>query len=889
MYKGLTNTAKHVVNLLAQSEASKCKSDEIHPEHIILAILQEGSGTACRILRALNIDIDAMHDAITKKATVKRGDAPTGNPNYSTRGKKILEDAIEESNITGGVYVGTEHLLLTCAHELDSITAKYLLKCNVSMSILRDMIRKTVLEEGEKKSVVMSGGGKRHKMKRVPKNEPAYAAPYSKKRTPALDQFSTELTKEAQGNKINSFIGREYELARILQILMRRNKNNPILIGEPGVGKTAIIEGLAHMIISRKAPFSLSNKKILSIDLPAVVAGTKYRGEFEERLKRLMKEARVDKNIILFIDEIHTLVGAGSAEGSLDAANIFKPALSRGEIQCIGATTIAEYKKYIEKDSALERRFQSVLVEEPTIKETVGILHGVKKHYEQHHGVKYSDEAIQAAVNYSKRYINERFLPDKAIDVIDEVGARYQIVHVDPPTAITELQEEITNLNSEKTGYVNAQNYERAALLRDSIHKLEIALTTEKEKWQSNLHDEKHCIHAQDVMEVISDISRIPISDMAEGEMEKLVNMREMLGKEVVGQSEAIDIVVATIQKSKVGLHSPHKPIGSFLFLGPTGVGKTLLAKELARFIFGSHASLIRIDMSDYMEKHTISRLVGAPPGYVGFQEGGELTEKVRRKPYSIILFDEVEKAHRDFFNILLQVLEEGELQDSLGHTVSFRNTIIIMTSNIGTHAHPRNGTVGFMEKGSDIEYEELQKETLSEVKKHFRPEFINRVDSSVVFKPLDRGVLAIIFDLLFKETSQRVDKKDITLHIRKSVKDFIIDSVQRDNLGARPLRRSISLYIEEPLSLGIINGSYQAGDTVHIQKKNNSVVLEKAKSAPHTVPRIAPVTNTEQLEEHDDDAHPRGNSRHGGNIHIAGDTQVMPIHITHNENTSTA
>ena len=885
MYKGLTNAAKNVVNSLAQSEASKCKAHEIHPEHIMLAILQEGSGTACRILRALNIDIDAMHDAITKKMLTKHKDELIGTLNYSIRGKKILEDAIEESNITGSVYVGTEHLLLTCAHEMDSITAKYLFKCNVSMSILRDMIRKIVSQGGEARSVVMSGDGKRHRMKRMPKNEHAYVAQHVKKRTPALDEFSTELTKEAQANKIDSFIGREKELARIVQILMRRNKNNPILIGEPGVGKTAIIEGLSHMIISGKTPFSLSNKRVLSVDLPAVVAGTKYRGEFEERLKRLMKEARVDKNIILFIDEIHTLVGAGGAEGSLDAANIFKPALSRGDIQCIGATTIAEYKKYIEKDPALERRFQSVLVEEPTIHETVGILHGIKKHYEQYHGVKYSDEAIHAAVNYSERYINERFLPDKAIDVIDEVGARYQIVHIDPPRAITEIQEEISNLNSEKIGYVNAQNYERAALLRDSIHKLETALAAEKEKWQSNLHGEKNCIYARDVMEVISDISRIPISDIAEGEIKKLVNMREMLGKQVVGQSEAIDIVVATIQKSKVGLHSPHKPIGSFLFLGPTGVGKTLLAKELSHFIFGSHASLIRIDMSDYMEKHTISRLVGAPPGYVGFQDGGELTEKVRRKPYSIILFDEVEKAHKDFFNILLQVLEEGELQDSLGHTVSFRNTIIIMTSNIGTHAHPRNGAVGFTEKGSDIEYEELQKETLSEVKKQFRPEFINRIDSSVVFKPLGRGVLTTIFDLLFKETSQRVNKKNITLRIQKSVKNFIIDSVQRDNLGARPLRRSISLYIEEPLSLGIINGSYQAGDTVHIRKKNNAVIVEKAKSAPHTVPRIAPVTNTEQVKKRN--THTKNNSQLGGDIH-AGGTQAMPMHITNNENTNT-
>lgn len=836
MYHGLTSTAKHIIDFLAQAEAKKCKSDDISPEHIALAILREGSGTACRILRALNINTDFMRTSLVKKISSKRNGIAVGNLNFSARGKRVLEDAIEEAKVMNNEHVGTEHLLLACVHESDSIVTKYLLKNNVSISILQSMMLKIQSQSTDKGRIALNSdreavhSGVIHRFSQEERKFRTISL--DKRRTPVLDEFSVELTKEAHTQEADLVVGREAEMQRIIQILVRRNKNNPILIGEPGVGKTAIVEGLASLIASGKAPFPLAEKRILSLDLSAIVAGTKYRGEFEERLKRLMKEAQSDRNIILFIDEIHMMVGAGGAEGAIDAANIFKPTLSRGSIQCIGATTTVEYKKHIERDSALERRFQSVMVNEPSVDETIDILHGVKEHYEKYHRVKYSDKAIQIAVRYSKRYINDRFLPDKAIDVIDEVGARHQVVHVAPPKIISDLQEQVVRLNHDKVAFVNAQNYERAALLRDEINKIEGELSEEKSKWKSNPPD-THLIQEHEIMEVISDIGRVPITQLAESETERLVSMEQVLNQQVVGQSEAVATVAAIIRKSKVGLHSPHKPIGSFLFTGPTGVGKTLLAKELALFMFGSRTSLIRVDMSDYMERHTVSRLVGAPPGYVGFQEGGELTEQVRRKPYTIILFDEIEKAHRDFFNILLQVLEEGELQDSSGHTVSFRNTIIVMTSNIGTSSHPTNGSVGFVEDRG-AEYKAIKQRTLDEVKRYFRPEFTNRIDASVVFKPLDRDALNTIFDLLIDETRQRLTDIDIDLQMDEDAKRIIVDLAHADGLGARPLHRLISIHIEEPLSQGLISGVYEHRQSYRLRAKDGAIVIERQSSA-HT------------------------------------------------------
>lgn len=833
MYRGLTSTAKHVIEFLAQAEAKACKSDEITPEHIILAILREGSGTACRILRALNVDTDSMRASLTKKLTAKKSGVTIGSLNYSDRGKRILEDAIEEAKLMGNEYVGTEHLLLACVHEFGSVATKYLSKNSIGISILQDMIMKIQSQGVEKSRVVINRERERTQggMQRLlPEKRKLRTDMPDKRRTPVLDEFCTDLTKEARKKNIDPVVGRKKEIERIVQILVRRTKNNPILIGDPGVGKTAIVEGLAQLIASGKAPFPLAEKQILCLDLPSVVAGTKYRGEFEERLTRLIKEAQADRNIILFIDEIHTIIGAGGAEGAIDAANIFKPILSRGEIQCIGATTTTEYKKYIELDSALERRFQPVTVEEATVEEAMEILHGVKEHFERYHQVRYNEEAIRTAVTCAKRYISDRFLPDKAIDVIDEAGARHRVQHVTPPKSISDIQEEVAKKNNEKIAYVNAQNYERAAFLRDEISTLEEELAQQKQKWQEYPREVKE-IGAEEILAVISDIGRIPIAQLAESETERLVAMEETLTQRVIGQREAIATVVATIKKSKVGLHSPHKPIGSFLFLGPTGVGKTLLAKELAGFMFNSPAALIRVDMSDYMERHTVSRLVGAPPGYVGFQEGGEITEKVRRKPYSIILFDEIEKAHRDFFNILLQVLEEGELQDNAGHTISFRNTILIMTSNLGTTSHPTQGSVGFIDSADQEEYARLKQHTLDQIKQQFRTEFINRIDTTVVFRPLEMDSLTNIFNLLIGETQARLKETGVELQVDNAARAMIAEQACKEGMGARPLRRLISTHIEEPFSHGILSGRYPRGIAYRLRKKGEALVIEKKKS----------------------------------------------------------
>lgn len=837
MHRGLTSTAKHVIEFLAQTEAKKCRSDEINPEHIMLAILREGSGTACRILRALNVDTDGMRISISKRITTKRSGLAIGHLNYSERGKRIIEDALEEAKGMRNEYVGTEHLLLACVHELGSVATKYLFKNNISISILQEMIRKIQSQGVEKGRLIINRERDRVRsgMRPFPLGERKTrldGVPTDKKRTPILDEFCVDLTKEARNKKIDPVIGRERELKRIVQILVRRNKNNPILIGDPGVGKTAIVEGLARLIATGKAPFPLAEKQILCLDLPAVVAGTKYRGEFEERLTRLVKEAQSDRNVILFIDEIHTLIGAGGAEGAIDAANIFKPILARGDVQCIGATTTAEYKKHIELDTALERRFQSVSVEEPSSDEAIGILHGVKVHYEQYHHVRYNDEAIRAAVLYAKRYINDRFLPDKAIDVIDEAGARHQATHVAPPKIISDMQEQITKLNNEKIAYVNAQNYERAALIRDELRKLEEELVTQKQKWKED-PQEVYEITTKDILDVVSEIGRIPVQQLAGNETERLMSMADTLSTQVIGQQEAIQSIVATIRKAKVGLHTPHKPIGSFLFLGPTGVGKTLLAKELTTFLFGSPSALIRVDMSDYMERHTVSRLVGAPPGYVGFQEGGELTEKVRRKPYSIVLFDEIEKAHRDFFNILLQVLEEGELQDSTGHTVSFRNTVIIMTSNVGTDSHPTHGSVGFTDDEQNGEYKRLKEHTLSQIKQQFRTEFLNRIDTTVVFQPLGTDSLNAICQLLLHETKQRLYDAGIDLQVGSDACGLLTELAYKDRLGARPLRRLISTHIEEPFSQGILSGAYKQGEAYYIREEDRQLIIEKQKPTP--------------------------------------------------------
>jgi ATP-dependent Clp protease ATP-binding subunit ClpC len=630
-------------------------------------------------------------------------------------------------------------------------------------------------------------------------------------------------------------------LIRVIQILARRNKNNPVLIGEPGVGKTAIVEGLTQKIVDGSAPDVLLEKRVMTLDLAAVIAGTKYRGEFEERLKRIMKEITIAGNVILFIDELHTIIGAGGAEGAIDASNMLKPALSRGEIQCIGATTLNEYKKYIEKDAALERRFQTVMVEEPDVAHTIEILNGVKNCYEDYHNVSYTPGAVEIAAALAHRYITERYLPDKAIDLIDEAGARKRIKHSVRPDEIQELEKEIERLNEEKVNLVNSQNYERAAAVRDEVRHIKARVEDIKQNWKITLKTEAKVVDSDDIQKVISDITGIPVTRLAETESQKLLNIEEELHRTVIGQDDAISVISSAIRRSRTGMSSPNRPMGSFIFLGPTGVGKSLLAKTLAEFLFGNADALVRIDMSDFMEKHNVSRLVGSPPGYVGYEEGGLLTEKIRRKPYAVVLFDEIEKAHPDVFNLLLQVLEEGELQDNLGHKVNFRNTVIIMTSNAGAREITRESAVGFKTDEGMLDYREIKSSALNELKRLFRPEFINRVDETVVFHSLSHEQVHQILDIQLAEIQQRMAEHEMILEVLNSARDHLAKEGFDVKFGARPLRRVLQREIEDPLSLEILKGNYGGGSHIQVGMKKGKIVFtekqnEKDKEAENEV-----------------------------------------------------
>jgi ATP-dependent Clp protease ATP-binding subunit ClpC len=822
MFKGLTQRAQRILAIFSQEEAKRFHSDQLLPEHIILAVVKEGEGVGCKSLRKLHIDPVELQLEIEKSIPRRHSGFILGDVPPSQRGKRMLEDSAEEAKRMGHEYIGTEHLLLAAAREPGSVTARFLLKYGVTAETLRDILLELHSQEEQKKPLLQSGQAQGQKKK--PQG--------SRRSTPTLDEFSRDLTDYAKENKLDPVIGRSREIQRVIQILARRTKNNPVLIGEPGVGKTAIVEGLAQLIHDGNCPEVLVDKRVVTLDIASLIAGTKYRGEFEERLKRVMKEIHNAGNVILFIDELHTIIGAGGAEGAIDASNMLKPALSRGEIQCIGATTLNEYKKYVERDAALERRFQSIIVTEPNTEETIDILKGVRSRYEDHHNVSYTDHALVEAAQLSHRYITERFLPDKAIDLIDEAGSHKRIHNSIRPKELAELEKQIQELTSEKINLVNTQNYEKAAAIRDNVRQLKANVEKLKTGWEQQLREERNIVNEYDIQEIISQITGIPLNRVAESESEKLLKIEEELHKTVVGQDSAIKAIASAIRRSRTGLSDLKRPLGSFIFLGPTGVGKTLLAKTLAEFLFGNEDALIRIDMSDFMEKHNVSRLVGAPPGYVGYEEGGLLTEKIRRRPYSVILLDEIEKAHPDVFNLLLQVLEEGELQDNLGHKVSFRNTVLIMTSNAGAREISREASLGFHTEEGIMDYREIKASAMNELKRLFRPEFINRVDEIVVFHSLGKDQMEEILDIMLTEVRARLFEKNIFLEIDDSTKDYLVKKGFDVKYGARPLRRIILREIEDPLSLEILKGTCRSGTTMQITIEEGTLKLKDKQPA---------------------------------------------------------
>ncbi len=803
----------------AQYEAQDLEQNYIGTEHLLLGLLHEREGIAARALHAMGIDFETVHRRV--EAVLNDTEEYGARDLYYTpRAKRVMELAVAEARSFGHNYIGTEHILLGIIRETEGIAARVLLSLGADLDIVRD----TVVE--------MLGGSQ--------EEPPAENMPHGSRErtgstaTPLLNKYGRDLNEMAAQDKMDPVIGRDKEIERVIQILSRRTKNNPVLIGEPGVGKTAIAEGLAQCIVQGKVPHMLQPKRVVSLSMASLVAGAKYRGEFEERLKSIIEEIMQDGNVILFIDEMHTLVGAGAAEGSIDAANILKPALSRGEIQVIGATTLKEYKKYIEKDTALERRFQPIMVGEPGVEDAIRILHGVRDKYEAFHRAQIKDEAIEAAVRLSHRYITDRFLPDKAIDLMDEAASKVRMKALAQPTAVKALEEKLETMRREKEAAITAQEYERAAKIRDEEAGVKAELEEASQKWQKK-ENNRITVGADDIAEVVAVWTGIPVQRLAAKESERLLHMEKLLQKRVVGQEEAVNAVSKAVRRARAGLKDPKRPIGSFLFLGPTGVGKTELARALSEALFGSEDAIIRFDMSEYMEKHTVSRLVGAPPGYVGYEEGGQLTDAVRRKPYSIILLDEIEKAHYDVFNILLQVLEDGRLTDSQGRTVDFKNTVIIMTSNVGADLLRRETPAMGFATGADVRKEEEQdgkKRVLAEVKKLFKPEFLNRIDEMLVFHPLGKNELAKIVDILLRGVKLRLAEKDIRLEISPAAKARLIEQGTDFKFGARPLKRAIQKLIEDEIAERLLRKSFKPGDTIYVKKVDGELDFVKKTEA---------------------------------------------------------
>jgi ATP-dependent Clp protease ATP-binding subunit ClpC len=813
MWERFTERAKQVVSA-AREEATRLNSEYVRTEHILLGLCQEPEGIAAKALGHLGVDIEAL--ALEIEQQCQRGTATVSGDDiaFTPRAKKVLELAVEEARRFNHSYIGTEHILLGLIKEGEGIAAKVLQDMKVDLGRVQAEVIRLLGDQ--------SRGG-----------NPQQASTGKKSQTPALDTFGRDLTALAREDKLDPVIGREGEIERLIQILSRRTKNNPVLIGEAGVGKTAIVEGLAQAIIEGDVPDLLLGRRVLTLDLAGVVAGTKYRGQFEERLKSVMKEIRRADNIILFIDELHTIVGAGAAEGAVDAANMLKPSLARGELQCIGATTMDEYRKHIEKDAALARRFQTIIVEAPSVEETIEIIQGLRDKYEAHHRVKFSDEAIVEAAKLSNQYIMDRYLPDKAVDVIDEAGSRARLQVTTRPADLKEIEHEIESVTQEKEAAIRSQEYEKAAKLRDSERTLIAKLEDRKRDWEKKRDSAETIVTEEDIAYIVAKWTGVPLTKLEERESVKLLRMREELHGTVIGQDASVDAITRAIQRSRAGLKNANRPVGSFLFLGPTGVGKTLLAKSLATFLFGNAEALITIDMSEYMEKFAVSRLAGAPPGYVGYNEGGQLTEQVRRRPYSVVLFDEIEKAHPDVFNTLLQILEEGSMTDSTGRKVDFRNTVIVMTSNVGARRIGKNVSLGFQKNDEEDLHNRMRDRVMEEAKKVFNPEFLNRIDETIVFHRLTRDELCLIIDIEVGEVIKRLKEKDIDFTLSDAAKEFIVEKGTDEEYGARPLRRAVQQFIEDPLSELLLQGAFEPGITIEAKASEGADRLSFEPSIP--------------------------------------------------------
>ena len=825
MFRKFTQRARNAV-IHAQEEAKELKHPAIGTEHILLGLVREGEGVGARALLNLGIDLEKIRLEVKKVLGESniQAEAADGDLPITPRAKKVFNLAFDEARLQGVNYVGTEHLLLALLREEEGVAGQVLIAIGIKLDEVREQ-------------VMILLGGETHENFNVENHQESKIMPpiisqakrKAKSKTPNLDNFSRDFMQEAKDGKLDPVIGREKEIERVIQVLSRRTKNNPVLIGDPGVGKTAIVEGLAQRIFENKVPEILSNKRVVSLDLSSIVAGTKYRGEFEDRLSKIIQEIKAAGDVIVFIDELHTLVGAGAAEGAIDAANMLKPSLARGEFQCVGATTINEYRKYIEKDAALERRFQPIQVDEPSLEESVEILKGLRDRYEAHHAVIISDESIEAAVHLSSRYISDRFLPDKAIDLIDEASSKVRLMNYVLPDNLKEMEKALEEITKEKEAAINAQEYEKAANLRDEEQRNKEEFENKRQEWMNEKSLNVRTVGKEDIAHIVSSWTGIPLIELETEDSERLVKLEEILHERVIGQDEAVKAVARAVRRARAGLKNPKRPIGSFVFLGPTGVGKTELARSLAEAMFGNEEAVIRLDMSEYMEKHAVSRMIGSPPGYVGYDEGGQLTEKIRRKPYSVILMDEIEKAHPDVFNILLQVLEDGRLTDGHGRTVDFRNTILIMTSNIGVDSIRNAKKVGFGRAVDEAENYNRMKETVMEQLKHtFRPEFLNRVDEMIVFQSLKEEELKQIIDLLIKDLHKRIQEAGFELEISDSAKALILKEGYDPAYGARPLKRAIQKIIEDRISEEILKKSLLLGDIVLIDALEDKIVVDK-------------------------------------------------------------